>query len=334
MGKRRSADKDVNNRNVLVLRGVQGSAQFDQVSWKDIVVGDIVRVVKGHEFPADLIMMCSSTEGGLGYIETANLDGETNLKIKQAVPALKGENTPTALAALAGHCRYEHPNNSLYTFSGTLSVNGVQLPVNNENILLRGATLRNTAWVCGFVVYTGHESKIVQNSRQAPSKRSNMEVLVNRTLVLVLGLEALLCTVSTVANSQWVGTQQGAWYLPSVQTQTRGDTALGFLTFFILFNNFVPISLYVTIEVVKVCQALMMVNDLSMYHADTDTPAAAARLWRLKEGCTRSCSLRPLLRTQRSSKLRCSHHLPALITTPLHRSLPRPQQRMIDRTTW
>jgi phospholipid-transporting ATPase len=47
------------------------------------------------------------------------------------------------------------------------------------------------------------------------------------------------------------------------------------LTFIILFNNLIPISLQVTIEVVRYIQATFINNDLEMYHAETDTPAAA-----------------------------------------------------------
>ena len=57
-------------------------------------------------------------------------------------------------------------------------------------------------------------------------------------------------------------------------TNVVRDSFVAFLTFFILFGGYlVPISLYVTIELVKVWQAFYINNDLMMYHSTNDTPA-------------------------------------------------------------
>ena len=45
------------------------------------------------------------------------------------------------------------------------------------------------------------------------------------------------------------------------------------MTFIILYNNLIPISLIVTMEVVKFQQAQLINSDLVMYYAKTDTPA-------------------------------------------------------------
>lgn len=52
--------------------------------WKDIKVGTVVKVLENEFFPADLILLNSSGPKGICYIETKNLDGETNLKHKVA----------------------------------------------------------------------------------------------------------------------------------------------------------------------------------------------------------------------------------------------------------
>lgn len=48
------------------------------------MIGDIVKVTQEDFFPADLILLASSTEGGIAFIETASLDGEKNLKPRNA----------------------------------------------------------------------------------------------------------------------------------------------------------------------------------------------------------------------------------------------------------
>lgn len=94
---------------------------------------------------------------------------ETNLKIKQASTLTSSLTNPSAVLTLNGSLRSEHPNNSLYTYEGTLDLrmsSGVpkQVPLGPDQILLRGAQLRNTPWVYGLTVFTGHETKLMRNA--------------------------------------------------------------------------------------------------------------------------------------------------------------------------
>ena len=94
---------------------------------------------------------------------------ETNLKIKQASPQTSNLTSPNLVTALRGSLRSEHPNNSLYTYEGTLDLitsTGFpkQVPLGPDQMLLRGAQLRNTPWAYGLVVFTGHETKLMRNA--------------------------------------------------------------------------------------------------------------------------------------------------------------------------
>ena len=102
------------------------------------------------------------------YIETANLDGETNLKIRQALPATANLLRATALSSLIGVLFCELPNRHLYEFNGTLRLAKCEaLPLGPDQVLQRGARLQNTRWAAGVVLYTGHETKLLQNSAAA-----------------------------------------------------------------------------------------------------------------------------------------------------------------------
>lgn len=166
--KRRTSDSELNARNAQVLMGTS----FVNKPWRDIKVGDVVRLESDEHFPADIILLSSSEPDGLAYIETSNLDGETNLKIKQANPSTSKLTSPAMVSGLSGHLRSEHPNNSLYTYEGTLvmqsderGVHGEKdVPISPDQMLLRGAQLRNTAWMYGLVVFTGHETKLMRNA--------------------------------------------------------------------------------------------------------------------------------------------------------------------------
>jgi len=270
--KRHRADDRTNKRMVQVLRG----GLLMEEHWTEVKVGDIVKVINGHFFPADLILLSSSEPMGMCYIETANLDGETNLKIRQGLPLTADLTTVEHVNDIDGRLECEGPNNRLYDFVGNLILyGGKAVPLSGDQVLLRGAQLRNTKWIFGIAVYTGHESKLLQNATAAPIKRSNVDHMTNIQILFLFGLLLVLALMCAIGNTVWMGDHRDTdWYLgfDSLKAQNFGFT---FLTFFILFNNLIPISLPVTLELVKFMQAQFINMDLDMYHKETDTPANA-----------------------------------------------------------
>ncbi|EMD33044.1 aminophospholipid-transporting P-type ATPase [Gelatoporia subvermispora B] len=276
--KRHQSDTELNARKAKIL-GLDGT--FSEKRWRDIQVGDVVRLESNDFIPADLILLSSSEPEGFCYIETSNLDGETNLKIKQASPQTSYLTAPHLVTALNGTLRSEHPNNSLYTYEGTLELTtseGLpkQVPLGPDQMLLRGAQIRNTPWAYGLVVFTGHETKLMRNATAAPIKRTAVERQVNVQIVFLFVVLLALSIGSSIGASirTWFFANQ-QWYL--VETTTISGRAKEFiediLTFIILYNNLIPISLIVTMEVVKFQQAQLINSDLDMYYAKTDTPA-------------------------------------------------------------
>uniref|UniRef100_A0A3Q2VU42 Phospholipid-transporting ATPase n=1 Tax=Haplochromis burtoni TaxID=8153 RepID=A0A3Q2VU42_HAPBU len=271
--KRHKADNTVNKKKTTVLR----SGAWQTFIWKQVAVGDIVKVTNGQHLPADMVIVSSSEPQAMCYIETSNLDGETNLKIRQGLPLTAGLQTLEDLMALSGRLECEGPNRHLYDFTGTLRLeNQNPVPLGPDQVLLRGAQLRNTQWVVGIVVYTGHDSKLMQNSTKAPLKRSNVERVTNMQILVLFGILLVMALVSSVGAAIWnrEHTDEACWYL-----SRAGDISLNFaynlLTFIILYNNLIPISLLVTLEVVKFTQALFINWDVEMYYSETDTPAMA-----------------------------------------------------------
>ncbi|KAF9205488.1 hypothetical protein BGZ59_000444 [Podila verticillata] len=274
--KRHASDSETNARTSKVLQG----NTFVPKAWHSIKVGDIVRVEGSEPFPADLVLLSSSEPEGMCYIETSNLDGETNLKIKQALPETVNLLTPLDVSYLGGCIRSEQPNNSLYTFEGTLLMNNTsgnpkELPLDPTQVLLRGAVLRNTRWIYGVVIFTGHESKLMRNASATPIKRTSVEKMTNIQIIFLFAILLAMSLASAVGNMvitnknlaqlSYIEAKQSAW----------SDFGLNILTFLILYNNLIPISLMVTMEVVKFWQAQLINSDLDMYYEKTDTPALA-----------------------------------------------------------
>ena len=172
---RHRSDNEVNNRSVLVL---QSDGSELPVLWKRVEVGSIIRVMNRAEVPADVIILQTSEPRSVCYVETSNIDGETNLKLKEAVlpaaeasggctPAGIGMDPSAALRAaggLTGDIVYDEPNDKIHHFTGKMALvgvhNGSYVPVGARNMVLRGCQLRNTKWALGLVVYTGRETKV------------------------------------------------------------------------------------------------------------------------------------------------------------------------------
>ncbi|KAL8642664.1 MAG: hypothetical protein Q9228_000669 [Teloschistes exilis] len=272
--KRKNSDKSLNHSKAIVLKG----SSFETSKWVNVAVGDIVRVESEESFPADLVLLASSEPEGLCYIETANLDGETNLKIKQAIPETAGFVSPGELSRLSGRIRSEQPNSSLYTYEATMTLHAgggeKELPLAPDQLLLRGAVLRNTPWIHGVVVFTGHETKLMRNATATPIKRTEVERKVNLQILMLVAILVILSIVSSVGDITTRGTaRKKLAYLEYGDYSPVGQFFSDILTYWVLYSNLVPISLFVTIEIVKYYQAFLINCDLDMYYEPTDTPA-------------------------------------------------------------
>ena len=281
--KRHQADIRVNNTKVKVLaeRGV-----WEVRAWREVGVGDILLVEDDSYFPADLVLLSSSEPQGMCYIETANLDGETNLKIRSSLAATAALTSAAELARQHGLVETEPPNRQLYEFAGNLTLSGEReaASVGPSQVLLRGARLRNTAWVAGLVVYTGHETKLLMNSTKAPLKRSTVDVVTNKQIIFLFGILLLLSFVSAVGNAAEKGKDEEHSYNPVDPEDDKSGFGWQMLTFFILYNNLIPISLQVTLELIKAVQALYINWDEAMHHTEGEADCyAVARTSNLNE---------------------------------------------------
>uniref|UniRef100_A0A8C1LA12 Phospholipid-transporting ATPase n=1 Tax=Cyprinus carpio TaxID=7962 RepID=A0A8C1LA12_CYPCA len=188
---------------------------------------------------------CSEPQG-MCYIETSNLDGETNLKIRQGLQITADIKDIDSLI-------------HLYEFVGNIRLDGHRYEkIDRQSILLRGAQLRNTQWVHGIVVYTGHDTKLMQNSTSPPLKLSNVERITNFQILVLFGCLLAISLVCSIGQTIWKY-QYGndAWYM-DLNYGGAANFGLNFLTFIILFNNLIPISLLVTLEVIKFVQAFFI----------------------------------------------------------------------------
>ncbi|GAV84924.1 E1-E2_ATPase domain-containing protein/HAD domain-containing protein [Cephalotus follicularis] len=273
-------DMKVNSRKASVHKG---DGIFGYNPWQKIQVGDIVKVEKDQFFPADLLLLSSSYEDGICYVETMNLDGETNLKVKRALEVTMPFDEDEAFKNFVGTIKCEDPNPSLYTFVGNFEYDRQVFPLDPSQVLLRDSKLRNTAYVYGVVIFTGFDSKVMQNSMKCPSKRSKIERKMDHIIYLLFTILVGISMISSVGFMVKTKYQMPTWWYlqPNNTTYMYDPNAVGLsglvhlVTALILYGYLIPISLYVSIEVVKVLQATFINQDLYMYDEETGNPAQA-----------------------------------------------------------
>ncbi|KAJ8556970.1 hypothetical protein ON010_g8997 [Phytophthora cinnamomi] len=277
-----------------------------------------------------------TAEANLAYIETKSLDGETNLKIRTAIPLVaslcRGSGDSNRSIDGGGHNELrgvmvcEQPNDRITSFEGTFSAalspaqaqslgvpvsdpssasapfrpaasllqteidaDGlvrVRMPVTAKQMMLRSCVLRNTRSVTGMVVFTGHETKVFCSNTEPVVKTSSVERRLNRLIIGIVFIQQLVCFLGALLGAHWMHTEGDSfWYLISASERRHhvltgaptshplAELAKLHLRYFIIMQNFVPISLNVSLEFVKYWQAYFIEQDLEMYDKQSDTPA-------------------------------------------------------------
>jgi phospholipid-transporting ATPase len=226
-----------------------------------------------------MILINSSEGKGSCYIETKNLDGETNLKLRHTSKGVLKTRNSIGLDGLDkfnGKIESEQPNNNIHKFEGNMSIiDNKKNGLNSDNIVLRGCSLRNTDYVEGIVIFTGHDTKLMQNSAKAKYKFSQLELYANLCIGVILTLQMILAIIGSLISTtlsvnydtslSWV-TEEGK--TDSSEMKTLVFQLIG--TWILLLNNFVPISLIVQMELVKFWQAMFMTYEVDMYDVRAD----------------------------------------------------------------
>ncbi|KAI4381859.1 hypothetical protein MLD38_007887 [Melastoma candidum] len=273
-------DMKVNTRKAIVHNG---DGTFGSKQWRNISVGDVVKTEKDQFFPADLLLLSSSYEDGLCFVETMNLDGETNLKVKRSLEATLPLESDESFKDFRGMIRCEDPNPNLYTFVGNFEYDQEVYPLDPTQILLRDSKLRNTAFVYGVVIFTGHDSKVMQNATESPSKRSRIERKMDRIIYVLLAVLLGISFMSSVGFLVQTKYQMPDWWYLQPQNpqscynpnQAFASALCHFVTAVMLYGYLIPISLYVSIEMVKFLQAIFINRDIDMFDEDSGVPAHA-----------------------------------------------------------
>lgn len=268
---KRKCDLHINSRGVLVWS--EERQEFFREKWQEVRVGHIIVVKNDEEIPADMIILATSDPEDICFLETSNLDGETRMSIKKAVPdtaaIFESKSYEKAIEMLYRLdntiIKIDHPNYNLYSLEGTIKLISYPraLPLFMDNFVYRGTQLKNTNWILGIVVYTGPDTKIMMNTKKIPNKRSKLEIQMNVYLafmLLILSFMVIICSVLSIVNAH---IYEGAFYY--FTGKNAKDSLFDIISFAILYSYMVPITFYVVLNIVSLAQSFFIVSDLRFY---------------------------------------------------------------------
>ncbi|XP_007235849.3 probable phospholipid-transporting ATPase VD isoform X1 [Astyanax mexicanus] len=264
-------DQRINNTLTHVYSGKQ--RRYVERRWAEVCVGDVVRLCCNEIIPADMVLLHSSDTNGVCHIETANLDGETNLKQRQVVRNLPQQGSEFTPENFSSRIECENPNDDLRRFRGYMEhPNKVKVGLHSENLLLRSCIVRNTETVIGIVVYAGHETKAMQNNSGPRYKRSKLERRLNVDVLWSVVILLLMCLTAAIGHGLWLNSfEDHPVFLIPDDTHPALAGFYMFWTMIIVLQVLIPVSLYVSIEIVKLGQIYFIQNDLDLYNPKLDS---------------------------------------------------------------
>ncbi|XP_068599691.1 phospholipid-transporting ATPase VA [Brachionichthys hirsutus] len=274
--RRHRSDKEINHMDCLAYS--RPERRYVEKYWKEVRVGDFIKLRCNEILPADVLLLSSSDPDRLCHIETATLDGETNLKQRQVVRSFLELDCDFDPLKYNSVVECEKPNNDLNRFRGyIIHRSGRRDALYKENLLLRGCTVRNTEDAVGIVIYAGHETKAMLNNNGPRYKRSKLERQMNADVFWCVVILLLMCLFAAVGHGLWMfqyGDRRPVFDVLSPEGTDLSPIMSAiylFLTLIIVFQVLIPISLFVSIEIVKICQVYFIHQDAELYDEETDS---------------------------------------------------------------
>ena len=268
----------LNNKEIVT---VYRDNTFIIAESQSLQVGEIVILYNNTTVPADTVLLDSSHNEGICYVETGSLDGEKALKQKISSKLTNGVFSSLCVdegkavediknVKVNGFCQCDMPNPDLHRLDGKIKLeidNAVcDYPVTSNQLLLKGSVIKHTCWAIGFVLYTGLNNKIILNSKPPRVKISKIESRMNKYLIGIFLAQMVLCCVCAYTHHSSYHKHSNYYdnYIHMDQPHNF-ESFITFFTYLLLLNTLIPISLIVTMEIVKVLQGLFIRWDIGMY---------------------------------------------------------------------
>ena len=255
-------DKKANRQKCKVYRDYQ----WVTVEAGQLKVGDLLKIENDEMVPADILYLTSSQENNLVYYSETNLNGESAVKTMSCYSHFRNKDVIKEFTSKKYFIDVSEPNRDLLNYDSRLRcpTQNKYWPISIKNVLLRGVATHYTEEVIGVVIRTGHDTKIMKNMRHPPAKLTTFDRNLNRLILYIFIIFAILCVLST-----GIGLAVEKQTSFTLISDTLPDQAQGFgeyfMQFFIIYSYFIPISMIVTIEIIRLFFKILMPFDAEMF---------------------------------------------------------------------
>ena len=268
--KKHKNDYEANNTKTTLFK----SPNFIDSKWSEIKVGNILKINKEDIIPSDILVIKSSNENGFCYMQTTNIDGETNLKPIEAIKKTNEiinedlHNMDKLFDFQNENCKIEvdNPNSFIYEINGILFLNKDEKNIFDiKNVLLRGSRLKNVDYVYGIVLYTGNDTKILQNINHFSLKLSSVDKSINKVIIFIFVMRMFLIFIFMILQIYFrlkhlpnYEKNELKWDYIFVYFDGKKKNVFeglkAFTSLFILTGSFLPISVIIMNHVIKAFQ--------------------------------------------------------------------------------
>ena len=286
---RHNYDNLNNNEEVIVFR----KNKFIKSESKTLRHGEIILIYENKSIPADMILIDSGFIEGTCYVETSSLDGEKTLKLKVAnkytngfisndIKVNKGVEkfVQSKKYSFNGYIKINCPNADLNYINGAVQIvfnkKGCtidqKVTISTNEFILKGSVLKNTNWILGIVVYTGMNNKIILNSKKPRLKMSKIEKTLNYFLLIVFVFLMVCCVICSILHHFYYLRHKNFYdNFILISDTPQVESFICFFTYFLLLNTLIPISLIVSMEIIKMIQGIFISWDIFLYSKERHT---------------------------------------------------------------
>ena len=271
-------DQKSNSRKCLIYK----NKKWKKEKCYEIIPGNIIKIKEDEECSCDILIIKSSNINGYLFVDTKNLDGESNLKEKYVVESLKNINiTVDELTCLSGNIVTSMSDENLNEWEAELNYNNdlKEIYCTMDNMMLKGTILKNTEYIYGIVVYAGHQTKIMKNSHKPEPKVSKMIKIMDKLLYSLFVFTLLLCLIFAFLCNKFEEENGHKYdyifinYNKDKNKNKASKILIYFIIFFIDYYQIIPISLYVCMEIIKIYQNILISYDAEIYDTKNERPA-------------------------------------------------------------
>ena len=249
------------------------SQKFVKSRCEEINVGNIIKVKKDENVPADLLIIKSSLKNGFCYMQTANLDGETALKPRETIYYTQKNLKKNSYKSFKTHLNPQNcfvevdlPNADIYEISGTIVINNQNNYFDSKNVLLRGSRLKSVDYIYGIAIYTGKETKLMKNITRTTLKKSDIEKILVYIIIFLVAVSLLLTIISMFIGyafrlrglPDYDKNEMEEWYVYYYRKDFSKKNGLELIRLFsahLSLSTVIPISVMVVNTVIKVFQS-------------------------------------------------------------------------------